>query len=168
MVGTYLDRHLIHNSSLACFLLTSFVYEYESQLSKFPVEITKLMLVLPVVWNESNRSALGSRNARSKIDAVLRDNPVLKIDLEMRVKAHAPVTLQGLNLAVSSGLMARNLNADETVCFSTLASRWPTGVKKTIPSEMLKTTKQLAIWYSTVSTETLYKLLFGIPNEIRN
>lgn len=168
MIGAYIDRHLIHNSSLACFLLASFVSEYESQASEFPIDLTKLMLVLPVVWNERNRIALGTRNARSKIDAVLRDNPALKIDLEARVKAHAPATLQGLNLAVSSGLVTRSVEADGTVHFSTLMSRWPIGIKKTIPSDLLKTTKQLAVWYSTASTETLYKLLFGIPNEIRN
>lgn len=168
MARAYIDRHLIHNSSLACFLLASFVSEYESQDSEFPIDLMKLMLVLPVVWNESNRIALGSRNARSKIDAVLRDNPVLKIDLEVRVKAHAPATLQGLNLAVSSGVVARSISADGSVHFSTLLSRWPTGIKKTIPADMLKTTKQLALWYSTASTETLYRLLFGIPNEIRD
>lgn len=168
MASAYIDRHLIHNSSLACFLLANFVSEYESQDSEFPIDLTKLMLVLPVVWNESNRRALGSRNARSKIDAVLRDNPLLKIDLEARVKAHAPATLQGLNLAVSSGLVARSVNTEGTVHFSTLLSRWPTGIKKSIPPDLLKTTKQLAAWYSTASTETLYKLLFGIPNEIRD
>ncbi|HBO1217379.1 TPA: hypothetical protein L4E92_004753 [Pseudomonas aeruginosa] len=167
MAGAYIDRHLIHNSSLACFLLASFVSDYEDQNSEFPIDLTKLMLVLPVVWNENNRKALGTRTTRSKIDTVLRDHPVLKIDLEARVKAHAPATLQGLNLAVSSGLVGRSVSAEGEVHFSKLLSRWPPGIKKTIPTDLMKTTKQLAAWYSTTPTETLYKLLFGIPNEIR-
>lgn len=167
MARAYIDRHLIHNSSLACFLLANFVAEYESQDSEFPIDLPKLMLVLPLVWNESNRIALSKRNAGSKIDAVLRDNPVVKIDLEARVRAHAPATLQGLNLAVSSGLVERGEDVDGAVRFSAL-KRGPASIKKTIPPDLLKTTRQLALWYSTASTETIYKLLFGIPNEIRD
>jgi hypothetical protein len=148
--------------------MASFVAEYESQESEFPLDLPKLLLVLPLVWNESNRNALASRNARSKIDAVLRDNPAVKIDLEARVRAHTPATLQGLNLAVSSGLIGKCTNTEGVVRFSTLMSRWPAGIKKSIPQDLMKTTKQLALWYSTASTETIYKLLFGIPNEIRD
>lgn len=95
MSEVYLDHQLIHNSSLACFLLTHFIGEYqEAGLGQTP-DLPKLMLVLPLVWNQRSRDALSPRTSRSTLGAVLRETPVLKIDLQRRVSAHAATTLQG-------------------------------------------------------------------------
>ncbi len=37
-----------------------------------------------------------------------------------------------------------------------------------MPTAMLQTTEKLAKWFVTDTTENLYKLLFGIPNEIHD
>jgi len=166
MSEVYLDRHLIHNSSLACFLLTHFIGHYQdAELEQTP-DLPKLMLVLPLIWNEASRNELNKRNTRSTLATVLRETPILKIDLQERVAAHAGATLQGLNLAVSSrlvGTVKKNVN---TVSFQVLANRWPTGIKSAIPKTMMQTSERLAKWFTTETTENLYKLLFGIPNEI--
>jgi len=167
MNAPYMDRHLIHNSSLACFLLTYFISEYESSKSDHPVDLPKLLLVLPIVWNPASCAALSKRNTSSTIDNVLRDTPVLKIDLERRIQEYTALTLQGLNLAVASKLVEKEPGDDGDV-FNNLVIRWPKGTKTSIPSEMLKATKQLSGWLASVSTPKIYKLLFGIPNEIRN
>lgn len=165
MSAPFMDRHLIHNTSLACFLLAYFINEYES--ADHPVDLPKLLLVLPIVWNPASSSALSSRNTASAIDSVLRDSPVLKIDLERRVQEYTASTFQGLNLAVSAKLVVKKPGVDGDV-FTGLVTRWPNATKASIPPEMLKTTKQLSSWLASVSTPHIYKLLFGIPNEIRN
>ncbi|HCP31042.1 MAG TPA: hypothetical protein DIT96_15805 [Pseudomonas sp.] len=168
MSEPYLDRQLIHNSSLACFLLTHFIGELqEAGLGQTP-DLPKLMLVLPLVWSQSSRDALSKRTSRSSVGAVLRETPVLKIDLQQRVSAHAATTLQGLNLAVSSRLVGKTGSRGNETRFQVLVDRWPRGLKSTIPASMLQTTEKLAKWFATDTTENLYKLLFGIPNEIHN
>jgi hypothetical protein len=168
MSEIYLDRHLIHNSSLACFLMTHFIGEHEAAGSSYPLDLPKLMLVLPLTWSETNREHLNKRTARSAIAAVLRETPILKVDLRQRVEAHTPCTLQGLNLAVSSRLIGKLSGQDGFGNFKILMEQWPRGVKKSIPPSMLQTVQRLAKWFSTESTENLYKLLFGIPNEIHD
>ncbi|NBF04281.1 hypothetical protein GV819_18535 [Pseudomonas sp. Fl5BN2] len=167
MNALYMDRHLIHNSSLACFLLAYFIYEYEYSGSDHPIDLPKLLLLLPIIWSPSSSAALSKKYTSSAIDSVLRDSPVLKIDLERRVQEYTASTLQGLNLAIASKLVEKWSGEDGDV-FTSLITRWPKGTKTSIPAEMLKTTKQLSSWLASVSTPQIYKLLFGIPNEIRD
>lgn len=165
MSAPFVDRHLIHNTSLACFLLSYFIDEYDSLDAMHAVDLPKLLLVLPIVWSPASSTALSKRNTASAIDKVLRETPVLKIDLERRVQEYTPSTLQGLNLAVATGLVKKESHEDGDV-FKTLIKRWPRGTKVAIPAEMRKTTMQLSGWLATISTPQLFKLLFGIPNEI--
>ncbi|MEG8204002.1 three component ABC system middle component [Pseudomonas sp. 5FOS] len=162
----YLDRYIVHNSSLSCFLLTLFVQQYELEASEHPLDLLKLKLVLPFAWDEASRGALCSRNARSKLDAILRETPELKVDLEQRVASRAAVTIQGLNLAVSTKLLAVTSRENDLPVFSNLIARWPKGTKSALPKEMVSTVNRLANWYASVDTPTLIKLFFGIPNEI--
>lgn len=168
MSEAYLDRQLIHNSSLACFLLTHFIGHYQIAAPGHIPDLPKLMLVLPLAWSESSRDELIKRTARSSLAAVLRETPVMKIDLQRRVSAHASVTLQGLNLAVATRLIGRIDTTANGVSFQLLVDRWPRGIKNTIPRAMLRTAERLAKWFATESTENLYKHLFGIPNEVHD
>ncbi len=72
MSGPYLDTYVIHNTALACFLLTVFVQQYELEASEHPLDMLKLKLVLPFVWDEASREALCSRNAKTRLDKVFR------------------------------------------------------------------------------------------------
>ncbi|MNJ49171.1 hypothetical protein D3C77_443890 [compost metagenome] len=162
----YLDRYVVHNSSLSCFLLALFVQQYELESSEHPLDLLKLKLVLPFVWDEASRESLCSRNARSKLDAVLRESPELKVDLEQRVASRAAVTVQGLNLAVSTKLLVVTQRKDDLPVFSNLSARWPNGTKSALPKDMVSTVNRLANWYASVDTPTLLKLFFGISNEI--
>lgn len=162
MSAIHLDKHLIHNSSMACFLLTFFIEEYCRENSENPIDLPKLLLVLPIVWNEAARKTLATRNTRSNAISIIREYPILKVDLAIRVQAHTATTFQGLNLAKSAKLVQTHsgVNGDSTL--SRTNTRWPKGTKPLLPDEMLKTTRQLAIWFSTVPTEILYRLFFGI------
>ncbi|WP_369987567.1 three component ABC system middle component [Pseudomonas xanthosomatis] len=162
MNAPHLDKHLIHNSSMACFLLTFFIEEYCRENSDNPIDLAKLLLVLPIVWNEAARQTLATRTTRSNAQSIIREYPILKVDLDTRVQAHAATTLQGLNLAKSAKLLQTQLDSDGDTVFTRTSTRWPKGTKPLLPDDMLKTTRQLAIWFSTVPTEILYRILFGI------
>ncbi|WP_161865960.1 three component ABC system middle component [Pseudomonas yangonensis] len=166
MPEVYVDRGIIHNSALACFLLSLFAQKYELEDPEFPLDLLKLQMVLPFVWNESCRNALGKRTARTRFDTVLRESPELKVDLERRVFSHTAVTFQGLNLAVSSKIIEVTHSPSEAPVVRFILERWPHGTKSALPSEMVTTVNRLANWYSEIDTPILIKLLFGIPHEI--
>lgn len=166
MSQPYLDKYVVHNSSLSCFLLTLFVQQYELEEPKSSPDLLKLKLVLPFAWDEVCRADLCRRNTRSAIDAVLRDTPQLKIDLQERVMSRAAVTIQGLNLAVSTNLLSMTHGEDGLPVFHKTSERWPIGTKSALPKGMTQTVSRLATWYAKIDTPTLLTLLFGIPNEI--
>lgn len=166
MPEMYIDRGIIHNSTLACFLLSLCAQKYELEDSEFPLDLLKIQMVLPFVWNDSCRKALEKRNARTRFNTVLREAPELKVDLERRVSSHTAVTFQGLNLAVSSGIIEVTHATNEAPIIKFVLERWPHGTKSALPSEMVTAVNRLANWYSDIDTPTLLKLLFGIPHEV--
>jgi len=147
---------------MACFLLTFFAEEYCRENSPHPIDLPKLLLVLPIVWNEAARQELAKKNTRSSAQSIIREHPILKVDLPIRVQAHAAATLQGLNLATAANLLQHDAQEGGDTSFSRTGTRWPKGTKSLLSDDMLKTTRQLAIWYSTLPTEILYRLFFGI------
>lgn len=106
----YIDHNLIQNSALSCFLLTSFVKRYEETAPEFPpVELTKTLLVLPLLWHQSSCQSIQKRNLATPLQAVLKDTPAILVAFKRRVQAYTGPTLQGLNLACASGLLTRSL-----------------------------------------------------------
>jgi len=156
----HIDRQLIHNSSLSCFLIAYFIFRYHEEKSSFALDLPKLLTILPLTWNEENREIINKKNSRSQIEDIFYNFPSLIVDLKNRLSEHAPTTLQGLNLAASSQLIkiAENSEFQE---FKPSIKRWPKGIKKSIPLSMIQTIERLAKWFATVSTEKLYKLLLG-------
>ncbi|WP_426945006.1 three component ABC system middle component [Pseudomonas oryzihabitans] len=156
----HLDQQLIHNSSLSCFLIAYFIFQYQQEKSSFVLDLPKLLTVLPLTWNEENREIINKRNAKSRIDDVLSNFPSLVVDLKSRFREHTPTTLQGINLAASSQLI-RITEPSNLQEFMPSMKRWPKGIKKSIPLSMIQTIERLAKWLAMISTEELYKLLFG-------
>ncbi|MCY1538014.1 hypothetical protein D9M68_735350 [compost metagenome] len=157
----YVDRNLINNSSLACFLLVNFIKQYEeASVEGGQPDLLKLLLVLPFAWHETSRKSIKNRNFSTLLDNVLQEEPLIKANLKRRVSSYSGATIQGLNLATASGLIKR-ISTDDQDRFSTNFVRWPSGIKTALPDEMTKTTKRLANWFCIVDTPTLYKALFG-------
>lgn len=163
MTVGYVDRNLVHNSALACFLLTAFVHQYEELTAKTESpELMKLLLILPVVWHKESCNAIKSRQFTTPLQAVLADSPLIKNQFQERVAEFSPVSCQGLNLACASGLLRRTSIENEPY-FSVAFERWPQGSKPTnAPSEMLQALNRLAVWFKDAQTAQLYNQFFGI------
>jgi len=74
MKDGYLDKNLVQNSALACFILTSFVRKYEELTAKTASpEVLKLLLVLPIVWHKDSCNAVKSRNFSTPLNVVLAE-----------------------------------------------------------------------------------------------
>ncbi|NVD96484.1 three component ABC system middle component [Massilia sp. BJB1822] len=156
----YIDHNLIQNSALSCFLLTSFVKQYEDTAPDSPpVELMKALLVLPLLWHQASCQSIQKRNLATPMHAVLRETPAMLVDFRRRVQAYTGPTLQGLNLACASGLLVKS---DDPVRpgFSTNFDRWPKNSRPTdAPGDMLRAIERLACWFSLATTPQLYAQL---------
>lgn len=153
----YVDRSLIQNSTLACFLLTSFVHRYgELTAQTASPELLKLLLVLPIVWHKESCNTVKSRIFATPLQAVLADYPSIKNQFQERVAEFTRVSCQGLNLACASGLL-RRVTIENEPYFSANFERWPRGSKPAnAPNEMLQAIERLAVWFKDAKTAQLY------------
>ena len=150
-------------STLACFLLTSFVRKYEELTAKTESpELLKLLLVLPVVWHQESCNAVKSRNFSTPLQVVLAEYPSIKNQFQERVAELSPVSCQGMNLGCASGLL-RRISVENEPCLTVTFERWPTGSKPSnVPSEMLQAVDRLAVWFKDAQTAQLYRQFLGV------
>ncbi|WP_157652849.1 three component ABC system middle component [Burkholderia ubonensis] len=157
----YIDRTLIHNSALACFLLASFTKEYQVRtVNRGHPSFEKLLLVLPLVWHGPSRRGIQSRNFATPMHVVIADEPRITESLADRVAAHAAVSSQGLNIACATGLLVKRFDGDERE-FAFGPPRWPPGSSpaSSIDNEMSGTVLRLANWFKDFTAAELFAIL---------
>lgn len=153
----YTDPNLTHNSALACFLLTTFVRTYQARAGGAPAELSKLLLVMPILWHARSCAAIERRQLSTTLQSVLVDDPTLRIDFRRRVEAFAAPTLQGLNLACASGLLERIVDDDEIRLTCTF-KQWPRSSRPVeAPPDMLRAIDRIAPWFAEESAARLYQ-----------
>lgn len=158
MRAGYIDNSLVHNSSLACFLLTSFVQKYEALTAgTASPELMKMLLVLPVLWHKESCLAVRGRQFATPLHAVLADAPVITLQFEERMGALVAMTCQGINLACATGLLRREY-IDGKPYVELGFDKWPKGSNPSrAPAEMRQATDRLATWFRESSTASLYR-----------
>ncbi|MBW5891228.1 three component ABC system middle component [Pectobacterium polaris] len=157
----YKDINIINNSSLACFLILYFIDEYKKiSVDGTNPDLMKLLLVLPLVWHKTSREIIRKKQLHTPLNMVIQDNPLIKSNFKQRISEYTGPTIQGLNLAVSSGLLIKLVKNNE-IFFKINFTRWPSGIKKTIPDDMVKTIARIANWFYYIDTASLYALLLG-------
>lgn len=157
----YKDINIINNSSLACFLTVYFIDEYNKiSVDGTPPDLMKLLLVLPLVWHRTSRDIIKKKQFHIPFNLVIQDNHLIKSNLKQRISEYTGPTIQGLNLAVSSGLLIKLVEKDD-IFFKINFTRWPSGIKKTLPDDMTKTITRLANWFYHIDSAHLYALLLG-------
>lgn len=158
----YMDRSLMHNSALACFVLASFTREYQKLTAntRHP-SFEKLLLVLPLVFHKPSRDGIRRRQFSTPLHSVIIEAPRILEGLRSRVAAHAGVTCQGLNFACSTALLAQRRKDGESL-FSFEHSQWPRGSNPTsISTEISAAISRLARWFKDYSAAELF-VMFGL------
>lgn len=153
----YIDRNLVQNSTLACFLLTAFVKRYEElTASTESPELMKLLLVLPILWHKDSCDAIKGRDFSTPLQAVLMECPQIRNQFQERVSEFSAVSCQGLNLACASGLL-RQSNDSGAVVLSTKFQKWPKGSKPVnVPQDMQLALRRLAVWFKDAKAAQLF------------
>ncbi|MFJ5429772.1 three component ABC system middle component [Pectobacterium actinidiae] len=157
----YKDKNIINNSSLSCFLLVLFSEEYEklSVDNRYP-DLMQYLIILPFVWHKISREAIKTKRSSTPLDIVILESQLIKYNFKERVIDYTGATLQGLNFAVSSGLLIK-FEENNKILFKRGLKKWPPNVKKTLPADMSKTITRLANWFYHMDTSSIYSLLLG-------
>lgn len=157
----YTDKNLINNSSLSCFLFVLFVEEYETiSVDNRHPDLIQLLIILPFVWHKLSRDAIKTKKSSTPLDVVILENQLIKSNFKERIIDYTGATLQGLNFAVSSGLLIK-IEENNRIWFKRGATKWPPNVKKTLPADMSKAITRLANWFYHMDTSSIYCLLLG-------
>lgn len=163
MDNGYIDKNLIQNSVLACFLLTLFVIKYEKLTVKTESpDLMKLLLVLPIVWHQSSCQAVVKRNSTTPLHAIIANCPLIKSKFQERLAEFSPISCQGLNLACATGLLHK-ISSKDKPCFSAAFESWPRGSKpNNAAQEMIQAIDRLAVWFKDAQTAELYNQFLGM------
>ena len=159
----YIDRSLVQNSAMACFLLTDFVRKYEELTARTEgPSFFKTLLVLPFVWHRESAEAIKSRDFSTPLRAVLAEQPAIRTHFQERISEFSAISCQGLNLAWASFLL-RQENSDVDRRLRVAFTKWPRGSKPTdLPRDMVNANSRLAAWFKDASTAQLYSELLRI------
>jgi len=153
----HIDRNLIQNSALACFLISKFVSRYEELTAgtRSP-ELMKVLLILPILWHKNSCETVRKKKTTTAFRTVLVENPIIRSGIQDRIEAFAATTLQGANLACASGLLKR-IVVDDYPVLTTCFTRWPKGSNPAdAPTAMLQAIDRLAFWFKDFSAAELY------------
>lgn len=158
----FLDNSLIQNSTLSCILLTYFIKEYENVASKTESpDLLKILLVLPLLWNKETCLTISKKKKKTSLFKVVSENPLINLNLDKRVSEFAAISIQGLNIASSCGLIFRRIDENDIIVCSNF-DNWPRGYSlANVPPDMINAIKRLAFWFKNYSTDRLYSLLMG-------
>lgn len=163
MTKGYIDRSLVQNSALACFVLTDFAKKYEDLTAGTEgPSFLKLLLVLPLVWHKETCTFIKGREFSTPLHSVLAEHPTIRTGFRERLAEFSVVASQGINLACATGLLRQTASRGDRelrVAFST----WPRGSKPTeLPRDMSNANTRLAAWFKDASTAQLYSELLRI------
>ncbi len=157
----YKDRNIINNSSLSCFLLVLFVDEYEAiSVDNRTPDLMLLLIILPIVWHKNSRELIKTKKSSTPFYNIILENQLIKSNFRNRIIDYTGATLQGLNFAVSSGLLVKSKEKNK-ITFKRSEKKWPRGIKKELPSDMTKVVSRLAKWFYYMDNSSIYSLLLG-------
>ncbi|MHB2056179.1 DUF6521 family protein [Pantoea dispersa] len=157
----YVDKNIINNSVLACFLLTNFIAEFEKDTqNKRNTDISLLLLVLPLLWHETSRIAIRNKKKSTLLSTIIIDNPLIQHSIKNRITNFSGATLQGLNLAVASGLLEK-LKIDNNIYFRRTKKKIPNDIKHELPDDMQKCIPRISFWFSQEDTAEIFSLILG-------
>ncbi|EFE53338.1 hypothetical protein PROVRETT_07877 [Providencia rettgeri DSM 1131] len=155
----YTDKNIINNSSFASFLFVLFTDEYEKlSIDDRRPDLMQFLLILPFIWHKLSCEAIKSKKRTTPLNTVMQDTPLIKFDFKNRIHNYSGITLQGLNLAVSSGLLIRESNNNK-ILFKRSKKKWPANIKTQLPSDMIQAITRLAYWFYHMDTPTVYNLI---------
>jgi len=119
-----------------------------------PIELPKLLLVLPIVFHRRSASSVARLQFASGLLKAIDDEPLIVVGLQERVKSNAERTYRSLALAIGAGLLARSTELDTWPLYESRRRGVPTKIKPQTEREqcVLAASKRLGYWFAGADT----------------
>ncbi|MDH2333875.1 three component ABC system middle component [Paenibacillus polymyxa] len=155
---TDLDEYeVVQNIALGSLALWSFSVEYYKTLEeKRGIDLPTLMLVLPLIYNESITNSVYKRKFKGGLFNSLNDDKALFVGLQERMQDMSALSLKSLNLCLSGKLLMYQHNSYEFVPIRMGTSNlgYTESIKK-----ILSASKRFGYWFATIEFNELCQLL---------
>lgn len=161
MMDLQFEQVIVQNAAIGAVALWRFVATYfETTQQTDGPELPVVMLVLPIVFHERSSESICRMKSASGLLKALVEYPEMPAGLQIRLEATAHLTLQSLNLAISTSL----LRLDR-------AQPWPryTPARNSLPAPLspaqpdtkriLAASQRLGWWFAAEDVSSLSRLL---------
>lgn len=154
----HLDEYeIVQNVALASLVLWSFSVKYYSTTEENKgVDIQALMLILPLVFNESIVNSIHRRNYKKGFFVALNDNRSFFVGLQERTQNMSKMTFSAINMCLSSKLL---MYEQETCNFIPVRTSVPKYSENESIKRMIAASDRLGYWFATIDFSELCHLL---------
>ncbi|KFN09724.1 MULTISPECIES: three component ABC system middle component [Paenibacillus] len=154
----HLDEYdIIQNVALASLVIWSFSAKYyTTNEEKRGIDLQVLMLILPLLFNESFVNSAYRRNFKKGFFAVLNDNKSTYIGLQERMENMSKLTLRSINACISSKLLMYDT---ETYSFVPIRTIIPKFNESEDIKKIFAASERLGYWFATIDFQEICTLL---------
>jgi hypothetical protein len=151
------EAEIVQNPALGALALWAFTAEFYAQAGRRRGPTMPLTLpVLPMVLHEETVECMHNRHFDGGLFLALAENRTLTLDLQERMEAMTPQTMQALNLGFATNLLSFDRESGEL-----RPARLTPPVRPQGPEvrDILATSQRLGYWFYTINIEQLCSYL---------
>lgn len=151
------EYDIVQNLALASTILLAFSLKYYEAINESKgIDLSTLMLVLPLIFNESVVDKIHKRNYKRGLYNAINEDSTIFIGLQERMQDMSKLTMNSINICLASNFLIYDkdyLNfiptRDKVYNFSHIKS-----IKK-----MITAADRLGFWFATLEFNELCKIL---------
>ncbi len=151
------EAEIVQNPALGALALWAFTAEFYAQAQRQRGPTMPLALpILPMVLHEETVECIHNRHFDGGLFLALADNRTLTLDLQDRMEAMTPQTMQALNLGFATNLLSYDRESGEI-----RPRRLTAPVRPLQPEvrDILAASQRLGYWFYTINIEQLCSYL---------
>lgn len=151
------EAEIVQNPALGALALWAFTAEFYAQAHRQRGPTMPLALpVLPMVLHEETVECIHNRHFDGGLFLALADNRTLTLDLQERMEAMTPQTMQALNLGFATNLLSFDREGGE---IRPRRLTVPVRPQQAEVRDILAASQRLGYWFCTINIEQLCSYL---------
>jgi len=156
-LGSLDEYDIVQNLALASAALLSFSIKYYETVSQTKgIQLPVLMLVLPLVFNESITDKIYKRHYKGGLYKSLNEDRAMFIGLQERMQDMSKLSLQSINVCLASNFLIYEKND-----FTFIPTRTKINRFKEVESlkRIIAAADRLGHWFATIDFDELCRIL---------